>query len=96
MAHPFSLEQIADAVIRGTGVSLKDMKSGIRNNEFCMARGIFYVLARESSYPSQYVAEYLNRKRPTVVLTTQKYMGYLAVGDKLTKYVYDKVKELLI
>ena len=77
------LHNIAVLVECATGVSLEEIRmEGHRTEKKSFARGLILVCARVKEIHPSKVAEFIHRSRPSVIITTQRYLDSMSIGDK--------------
>lgn len=87
------LDKLLNIALELTGVSFEQLIGFSRSSRINICRGIYLMLCYEFGYRVRDASKLIHRSRSSCVTTTNRYLGYYAIGDKLiTKYFKDAIK----
>lgn len=90
-----SLETILNAVAEATGLCVSDIKAKRRTVDVSIARGVYYMIAREYGIHPFVIVAYVDRSRSCCITIAQRYRWYLEYKDKTITLIVKKVREIL-
>ena len=95
MTENITLPDIASAVSGVTGISIEKLMSREKTEKISIARGIYYLIARELGFHPINTSQYVGRSRAACITTTKQYRGYYESGDKIICKLIRSAKILL-
>lgn len=89
------LNKLAQAVVEVTGIDQEMLFSREKKAVTSMARGVYYLLAKEMGIHPIKTSQFVGRSRASCITTTKQYQGYYDTGDKIVCQLVNEVKEKL-
>lgn len=93
MSKENMLTRLLQAVTEASGVTFEMLCGRERRLDICNARGVYYLIGRELGIHPTDIVRPLHRSRMVCITVASKYKGYLEVGDKEVRNLYQKVKD---
>lgn len=95
MSEEVTLNQLMQAVTETTGITMAMLQSRDKRLDICMARGVYYLIAKEMGIHPNVTSTLVRRSRSACIIVSKQYKGYLESGDKQVRTLYEKVKRKL-
>ena len=91
--HHDDLQNLADAVSLATGIPIEELFCRNKTLPYSMARGVFFMLAREYCSSLTTIAKFSQRHHTTCHVLAERYRGYYESKDKQVCLMVEAVME---
>lgn len=88
-----TLTQILEITSNVCDVPVNQILSHRRSTSSSIARGLYYLIAREHKYHPSVIAKTVSRSRCSCIIVINHYRGYLQIRDRNITNLYNKITE---